>query len=109
MLIQYKPGAKLVMADALSRLYVCASRGENGLGPDWSLLVLCTKDKGFPEGITDITKEMVIKNEHLFADVYRTLHRKMLDGTTIGNSAHVDTKNVDSGHVYTFNVDTIVK
>ena len=56
MLIQYKSGAKLAMADALSRLYVCASRGENGLDSDWPLLVLQTKDKGFPPGTTDITK-----------------------------------------------------
>ncbi|KAJ9065708.1 hypothetical protein DSO57_1016795 [Entomophthora muscae] len=26
----------------------------------------------------------------------------------IGNSTHVDTKNIDSGHVNTFNVNTIV-
>ncbi|KAJ9080490.1 hypothetical protein DSO57_1024316 [Entomophthora muscae] len=26
-----------------------------------------------------------------------------------GDSAHVDAKNVDSGHINTFNVDTIVK
>ena len=83
MLIQYKPGAELAMADTLSRLYVRASQGENGLNPDWPLLVLRTKDKGFPPGTTDITKETVIKNEHLFADVYRTLNRKMSDGTTI--------------------------
>ncbi|KAJ9084302.1 hypothetical protein DSO57_1025890 [Entomophthora muscae] len=28
---------------------------------------------------------------------------------TAGNSAHVDTKNIDSDHVNTFNVNTIVK
>ncbi|KAJ9062765.1 hypothetical protein DSO57_1007121 [Entomophthora muscae] len=83
MLIQYKPGAEIAMTDALSHLYVCASRRENGLDPDWPLLVLQTKDKGFPPGTADITKETVIKNEHLFADVYGTLHRKMTDSTTI--------------------------
>ncbi|KAJ9089605.1 hypothetical protein DSO57_1011204 [Entomophthora muscae] len=83
MLIQYKPRAKFAMADALSHLYVRASRGKNGLNPDWPLLVLHTKDKGFPAGTTNITRETVIKNEHLFANVYGTLHRKMSDGTTI--------------------------
>ncbi|KAJ9057650.1 hypothetical protein DSO57_1020522 [Entomophthora muscae] len=101
MLVQYKPGAKLAMADALSRLYVRASIGENELDPDWPLLVLRTKDKGFPAGTTDITKKTVIKNEHLFADVYRTLHRKMTDGTTIVvncaiNAISICPSNIDS-------------
>ncbi|KAJ9052387.1 hypothetical protein DSO57_1034638 [Entomophthora muscae] len=83
MLIQYKPGAKLVMEDTLSRLYVCAIRGENGLDPDWPLLVLKTKDEGFPPGTTNMTKETVIKNKNLFAEVYGNLHKKNSDRTTI--------------------------
>ncbi|KAJ9066822.1 hypothetical protein DSO57_1005785 [Entomophthora muscae] len=83
MLIQYKPGPELAIADALLCLYVRATRGENGLSPDWPLLVLRTKDKGFPPDTTNITKKTVIKSKHLFAEVYGTLHRKMSNGTTI--------------------------
>ncbi|KAJ9062733.1 hypothetical protein DSO57_1007644 [Entomophthora muscae] len=83
MVDNYKPGPELAMADALLHLYVRDTRGNNGLNPDWPLLAIQTKDKGFPPGNTDITKETVINNKHLFADVYRTLHCKMTERTTI--------------------------
>ncbi|KAJ9050299.1 hypothetical protein DSO57_1015690 [Entomophthora muscae] len=88
MLIQYKPGAELSMADALSRLYVCASRGENGLSPDWPLLVIQTKDERVSPGTTNITKKTVIKNKYLFADVYGTLNRKMSDAQPFPTPPH---------------------
>lgn len=47
------------------------------------MAALDTLDKDFSSGTTDITKEIVIKNKHLFADMYGTLHQKMSDRTTI--------------------------
>jgi hypothetical protein len=81
--IQYKPGKELVTTDALSQLYVCAAHRTTGLDPDWPLLIMQNKDKGYPVGTNSITQETVAKNEHLFVDLYGTLNRKLSNGSLV--------------------------
>ena len=71
------------MVDALSQFYIHNIQGEKGLDPDWPLIIMQNKDKGFPVGTMDVTCNTVIKNKHLFTDIYGTLHRKLPDGTTV--------------------------
>lgn len=38
LVIQYQPRKDMVTTDALSRLFVCYSMGDNGLDPNWSMI-----------------------------------------------------------------------
>ena len=75
MQITYKPGKEMLTADALSRLYKKHSSGNEGLDPDWPMLIMGNLQEGFPPGVTMITQEKVLKNKHLFKNVYGTLHQ----------------------------------
>lgn len=113
--IQYKPGKELVTADALSQLYICNTQGEKSLDPNWPLLIMCNKDEGFLAGTTDVTYNTIVKNEHLFIDLYGTLHQKLPDGTTvpyIPTHQRIDTTlhyHQDLGHTRTQNLYELLK
>ncbi|KAJ9048297.1 hypothetical protein DSO57_1036455 [Entomophthora muscae] len=70
--VEYNPGKEILTADALSRLYskhVLCADGD----PDWPMLIMGDFQEGFlPRTPMDI-QEKVLKNKHLFKNVYGTL------------------------------------
>ncbi|KAJ9049407.1 hypothetical protein DSO57_1024951 [Entomophthora muscae] len=64
------------------------------------------RDDSIPVNNPETAKDLVVDDQVDYAND-ESLYLQHDDSE--GNSAHVETKNVDSGHVNTFNVNTIVK
>lgn len=72
----------MITADALSRLYskhvLCADGN-----PNWPMLIMGNLQKVFPPGTSMYIQERVLKNKHMFKNVYGTLHQILSNGDTI--------------------------
>lgn len=70
--IEYKPGTKLKLAEIFSRLYIQFSVSTDGVNPDWTLLVMRNKSKGFPANSTEAIRAMVLKHKYTFLNIIGT-------------------------------------
>lgn len=82
MQIKYKPGKEMLTADALSRLYskhvICADGN-----PDWPMLIMGNLQEGFHPGTPMDIQEKVLKNKHMFENLYGTLHQILSNDDTV--------------------------
>ena len=71
------------MANALSRLYNQNPKGQEGLDPNWALLVMKNLEVEYPKGTSPQTIDMVAKNCHRFINKYGTLHQVLDEKLTV--------------------------
>ena len=80
LIIQYRPGKDMLTADALSRLFVRSSTGDDGLDPDWPMIYNHNLDQELPANTSPKTRDMVIQNRHLFVNKNGVILRRLDDG-----------------------------
>ena len=72
----------MLTADTLSRLYSKHALCPDG-NPNWPMLIMGNLQEGFPPGTPMDIQEKVLKNKHLFKNVYGTLHQIIPNGDTV--------------------------
>lgn len=80
--IEQKSRTELKFSDSLLRLVIRRSIHTNKFDPEWPILIMHNKEKGFPLDITEATKAMMIKNKDNFVNIFGSLHLKLANNNT---------------------------
>lgn len=64
LIIQYYPEKEILAADALLRLFVCLSKVDDGLNPNWAIIYSYNMDQDLSLGTSHTTRYMIIQNKN---------------------------------------------